>query len=143
MGNLNSNIENNKLSCITEIKIRFCEVDSIKVVWHGNYVKYLEDGREDFGEKFGLQYLKIFENGFTAPVVDMRLQFKQSISVAESIIVETNYIPTKAAKIIFNYNIYKHLSQRYDGLGFIVNVYKNCAFHFTRTVKTGKMFTVF
>ncbi|MBE6330357.1 MAG: acyl-CoA thioesterase [Paludibacteraceae bacterium] len=107
MGNLNSNIENNKLSCITEIKIRFCEVDSIKVVWHGNYVKYLEDGREDFGEKFGLQYLKIFENGFTAPVVDMRLQFKQSISVAESIIVETNYIPTKAAKIIFNYNIYK------------------------------------
>ena len=35
------------------------------------------------------------------------LQFKQSISVAESIIVETNYIPTKAAKIIFNYNIYK------------------------------------
>ena len=90
MEKFKSNIENNKLSCITEIKIRFCEVDSIKVVWHGNYVKYLEDGREDFGEKFGLQYLKIFENGFTAPVVDMKLQFKQSISVAESIIYTKN-----------------------------------------------------
>jgi acyl-CoA thioester hydrolase len=96
-----------RLSCLTEIKIRFCEVDSIKVVWHGNYVKYLEDGREDFGEKFGLQYLKIFDNGFTAPVVDMKLQFKQSISVGDSIIVETIYKPTKAAKIIFDYNIYK------------------------------------
>lgn len=96
-----------RLSCLTEIKIRFCEVDSIKVVWHGNYVKYLEDGREDFGEKFGLQYLKIFDNGFSAPVVDMKLQFKQSISVGDSIIVETIYKPTKAAKIIFDYNIYK------------------------------------
>ena len=96
-----------RLSCLTEIKIRFCEVDSIKVVWHGNYVKYLEDGRENFGEKFGLQYLKIFDNGFTAPVVDMKLQFKQSISVGDSIIVETIYKPTKAAKIIFDYNIYK------------------------------------
>ena len=96
-----------RLSCLTEIKIRFCEVDSIKVVWHGNYVKYLEDGREDFGEKFGLQYLKIFDNGFTAPVVDMKLHFKQSISVGDSIIVETIYKPTKAAKIIFDYNIYK------------------------------------
>lgn len=96
-----------RLSCLTEIKIRFCEVDSIKVVWHGNYVKYLEDGREDFGEKFGLQYLKIFDNGFTALVVDMKLQFKQSISVGDSIIVETIYKPTKAAKIIFDYNIYK------------------------------------
>lgn len=96
-----------RLSCLTEIKIRFCEVDSIKVVWHGNYVKYLEDGREDFGEKFGLQYLKIFDNGFTAPVVDMKLQFKQSISVGDSIIVETIYKPTKSAKIIFDYNIYK------------------------------------
>lgn len=107
MGNSKLNIDAKKLSCITEIKIRFCEVDSIKVVWHGNYVKYLEDGRENFGDKYGLEYLKIFENGFTAPVVDMKLQFKQSVSVGESIIVETFYVPTKAAKIIFNYNIYK------------------------------------
>lgn len=100
-------ISSQKLTNKTEVKIRFCEVDSIKVVWHGNYVKYMEDGRENFGEKFGLEYLTMFNNGFTAPVVDMKLQFKQSISVGESIIVETTYRPCRSAKLIFDYIIYK------------------------------------
>ena len=29
--------------------IRFSEVDSMGVVWHGNYAKYFEDAREEFG----------------------------------------------------------------------------------------------
>jgi len=28
----------------TEIRVRFSEVDSMGVVWHGNYLKYFEDG---------------------------------------------------------------------------------------------------
>ena len=27
----------------TEIKVRFGEVDSMGIVWHGNYVKYIEE----------------------------------------------------------------------------------------------------
>ena len=31
-----------------EIIVRFSEVDSMRIVWHGNYLKYFEDGRESF-----------------------------------------------------------------------------------------------
>ena len=96
-----------KLVNKTEVKVRFSEVDSIQVVWHGNYVRYIEDGRENFGEQFGLEYLTMFKYGFTAPVVDMKLQFKQSVSVGESVIVETAYRPCRAAKLIFDYTIYR------------------------------------
>ncbi len=96
-----------KLTNKIEVKIRFSEVDSIHMVWHGNYVKYMEDGRENFGEQFGLEYLTMFNNGYTAPVVDMKLQYKQTVSVGDSVIVETTYRPTKAAKLIFDYIIYK------------------------------------
>ena len=41
----------------TEIRVRFSEVDSMGVVWHGNYLKYFEDGREAFGRKHGLGYV--------------------------------------------------------------------------------------
>ncbi len=37
-----------------EVRVRFSEVDSLKMVWHGSYVKYMEDGREAFGREFGL-----------------------------------------------------------------------------------------
>ncbi len=96
-----------KLTCQTEVKIRFSEVDSIHVVWHGNYVRFMEDGREDFGEKFGLEYLYMFRCGYTAPIVDVKMQFKQSITVGESVIVETTYRPCRAAKLIFDYTIYR------------------------------------
>ena len=35
----------------TDIKVRFSEIDSLGILWHGNYVQYFEDGREAFGEK--------------------------------------------------------------------------------------------
>jgi acyl-CoA thioester hydrolase len=90
-----------------EVKVRFSEVDSIRVVWHGSYVKYMEDGREDFGEKYGIEYLKIFDNGYTAPVVDMRLRYMQSVTVGDTVVVETRYVPTLSAKMIFEYNIFR------------------------------------
>ncbi|MBR4815607.1 MAG: acyl-CoA thioesterase [Paludibacteraceae bacterium] len=90
-----------------EVKVRFSEVDSIRVVWHGSYVKYMEDGREDFGEKYGLEYMTIFNNGYTAPMVDMNLRYLQSVTVGDTVIVETRYVPTKAAKIIFEYSIFR------------------------------------
>ena len=33
-------------------KIRFSEIDAMRVVWHGDYVKYFEDAREYFGEMY-------------------------------------------------------------------------------------------
>ena len=47
-------MDEKQLIAETEIGIRFNEVDALGIVWHGNYVKYFEDGREAFGEKFDL-----------------------------------------------------------------------------------------
>jgi len=90
-----------------EITIRFSEVDSMAIVWHGNYVKYLEEGRESFGKKFGISYLDIYANKVMAPVVNMDISFKRQVKYGETIIVETEYIDQKAAKLIFNYRIYR------------------------------------
>ena len=58
----------------TRVKVRFSEVDSMHIVWHGRYVSYFEDGRESFGLEFpGLGYMDIYENGFTAPIVELTL----------------------------------------------------------------------
>ena len=31
------------ISETVRVKVRFSEVDPIRMVWHGNYIKYLED----------------------------------------------------------------------------------------------------
>ena len=32
----------------TTFRVRFSEIDSMQIVWHGEYVRYFEDGREAF-----------------------------------------------------------------------------------------------
>ena len=89
-------------------KIRFSEVDAMRVVWHGAYAKYLEDAREYFGQMYGLDYNLIVDNGFFAPIVDMSIQYKQPLRYGMQPEMTITYCPTEAAKIIFDYEI-RHL----------------------------------
>lgn len=85
--------------------MRFSEVDAIRAVWHGNYVKYMEDAREAFGWKYGLQYMQIFNNGFFAPVYDMQLRYHQMASIDDVLLVTITYRATIGGKLVFDYDI--------------------------------------
>lgn len=95
------------LSERTEIDIHFYDVDSVKIVWHGNYIKYLENGREAFGKKYGIGYMDIYDQGFVTPIVDVHVRYLSPVVYEETLIVETCYIPSKAAKLLFKYAIYR------------------------------------
>ncbi len=95
-----------KLKATTTSQVRFSEVDSMQVVWHGNYVKYFEDGREAFGMQYdGLGYLDVYKNGFMTPIVDLQVQYKRFLKYGEVAVIETKYLETEAAKICFEYEI--------------------------------------
>ena len=95
------------LAHITRCKVRFSEVDAMNIAWHGSYVKYLEDGREDFGLQFGgIGYSEIYRAGYKAPIVDLRIEYKKPVTIGETVVIETRYISTEAAKICFEYTIY-------------------------------------
>jgi len=91
----------------TEVKVRFGEVDSMGIVWHGNYVKYIEEGRESFGKRYGISYLDIYAHNVMAPVVNMNIDFKKQVQYGDILIVETEYIDQDAAKIVFHFNIFR------------------------------------
>ncbi len=98
--------QNVKLTCKSNIRVRFSDVDSMKIVWHGEYVRYFEDGREAFGFEYpGLGYLDIYEQGFTAPIVDLKLQYKRPLRYNDIATVVTKYIGNDSAKICFEYEI--------------------------------------
>ena len=93
------------LSASKEIEVRFSEVDSMNIVWHGAYALYFEDAREAFGAKYGLGYLDIFGAGYYAPLVELSFSFKQPLVYGRKACVNIFYKNTEAAKIIFEYEI--------------------------------------
>lgn len=92
------------LFCHTRTTVRFSEVDAMQVVWHGEYVRYFEDGRESFGREYpGIGYMDFFAHGYTAPIVDLQLQYVAPLTINDVAIIETRYIETVAAKLCFEY----------------------------------------
>ncbi|OBX26664.1 acyl-CoA thioester hydrolase [Gelidibacter algens] len=88
-----------------QIRVRFNEVDSLNIVWHGHYIKYFEDGREAFGREFGLTYLDAKNHGFATPIVKTSLEHQLPLRYGEVATIETTYINSRAAKLMFSYII--------------------------------------
>ena len=88
-----------------DLDIRFSEVDSMGVVWHGHYAKYFEDAREEFGRKYGLEYLMMYDKGFFEPLVDLTFKYKRPLIYGMKPEVYIVYRPCEAAKILFDYEI--------------------------------------
>lgn len=93
------------LSLTVTVKVRFGETDALGMVWHGSYVAYLEDAREAWGNRYGLSYLDIYNNGFATPVYDMQLHYRGMASVGDTLNVEITYCRAEGAKMIFHYFI--------------------------------------
>lgn len=96
-----------KLTHTAQIPIRFSEVDSMGIVWHGHYVRLFEDARESFGEQYGFGYLKVYEHGYVIPIVDVQCQYKQALKYGDTAIIEITYLDTLAAKIVYQYQIFR------------------------------------
>jgi acyl-CoA thioester hydrolase len=90
----------------TLVRVRFSDVDSMGVVWHGQYIRYFEDGREDFGNRHNINYLDFHRRGVLIPVVNIRCDYKKSLIYGDTALVETKFIDTEAAKIRYDYTIY-------------------------------------
>jgi acyl-CoA thioester hydrolase len=121
------------LKASKEIDIRFSEVDSMQIVWHGSYSLYLEDAREEFGRKYGLGYLFIFGNGFYSPLVDMNFSFKGAIAYGTRIRVDIIYKYTEAAKIVFDYEIHDTKDDRLLTVAHSVQVFLDKEYKLTWT----------
>ena len=88
-----------------DVAVRFSDTDAMGVVWHGNYLKFFEDGREYFGKKYGMEYLEMYNKGFFTPIVHSSIDHRAAINFGDGVKVIATLIPTPAAKIIFEYKI--------------------------------------
>ncbi len=108
-----------------ESRIRFNEVDSMKIVWHGHYITLFEDGREAFGEKHGLGYYDFYRQGIYTPLVQVHCDYKLPLTYGDKAIIETTFIDSEAAKLIYEYTIYKSSTKEVVAKGNSVQVFLN------------------
>lgn len=91
--------------------VRFEETDPLGIVWHGRYPSYLEDARMAFGEKYGLDYLDMFNDGFTAPVAKLSIDYLLPLKYPEKIKINAQLRWTEAVRLDFSYVIFNEAGE--------------------------------
>ena len=95
-----------RLTHSIEIEVKFSEADPLGIVWHGHHIRYFEDGREAFGKAHGLRYLDLYRNNIIVPIINVNCDYRRILRYSHIIRLETTYIDTPAAKLLFEYALY-------------------------------------
>jgi len=80
------------LSHETEVVPAFHDIDPMEIVWHGNYVKYLEVARTALLAKFDYDYPRMRESGYAWPIVDMRLKYVRPAEFGQRLLVRSEIV---------------------------------------------------
>jgi len=63
----------------------FFDVDSMNVVWHGHYVKYLELARCQLLDDIGFNYQDMECHGYMFPIIDLQIKYIAPIKFREKV----------------------------------------------------------
>lgn len=96
------------LEDICRMPVRFSEIDSMRRVWHGSYVMYMEDGRESFGRHWpGIGYADMQKAGIYAPVYDVHVRYLAPLTINDVAVIHTRYVYHSGARLDYAYRIYR------------------------------------
>ncbi len=88
-----------------DLTVPFYDVDSMEIVWHGNYVKYFEEARCAFFERLGLTYRDMERAGFLLPVVSLSIKYMHPCVFGQRIGVGVDFDTENSNLLVLNYTV--------------------------------------
>jgi acyl-CoA thioester hydrolase len=74
------------------IKAQFYDLDPMQIVWHGNYVRFLEQARCALLDKIEYNYSEMLRSGYAWPVVDLRIKYVRPVRFGQEVRVTATMV---------------------------------------------------
>lgn len=87
-----------------EVDVPFHDVDLAGVVWHGHYMKYLENARWAVMNRIGFGLDAMLECGYIWPVIGLEVKYIRAARYGERLRVHASIVEWDA-KLVLNYLI--------------------------------------
>ncbi|MGB3724412.1 MAG: tol-pal system-associated acyl-CoA thioesterase [Glaciecola sp.] len=91
----------------TKIRIYYEDTDAGGIVYHANYLKYMERARTEWVRSLGVSQQILLEQSLGFVVIDMQIQFKRSAKLDDLIDTSCNIARVNRASLLFNQQIMK------------------------------------
>jgi acyl-CoA thioester hydrolase len=85
--------------------VRYAETDQMGVVYHGNYLVWMEIGRVEYVRSLGFNYKDLETDGYYLSVVGVNCRYLRPAFYDQEILIETRLINANHRAVEFGYEI--------------------------------------
>ena len=93
------------LEPIYERKINYYETDGMRIVHHSNYIRYLEEARCYWLEKYGMPYSTFEKEGINIPVLAVNCEYKHHVTFEDTILIKVFVKEYNAVRLTIGYDV--------------------------------------
>ena len=73
-------------------KVYYSDTDAYGVVWHGSYLRWLEQGRVMLCEKAGYKLSQLEREDIVLPVAEINIKYKNPAMLEDEIVIQTDVV---------------------------------------------------
>ncbi len=92
-------------SVISRLRVRYAETDQMGVVYHANYLVWMEIGRTDYCRACGYAYRAMEAAGLRLVVADARVRYLSPARYDDDIQIATRLLALRSRQVVFGYDI--------------------------------------
>lgn len=90
----------------TEVPVRYAETDQMGVVYHANYLVWMELGRTALVKSLGFDYVTMEAAGVVSPVLEVHVKYLKPLRYGETATVKTWIERYDGLRVTYGYEIY-------------------------------------
>jgi acyl-CoA thioester hydrolase len=99
------------ISATIEATVAFHDIDIVGVMWHGHYLKYLENARWALMDRIGFGYQAMSASGFAWPIVEMHVKYVHAARLGDQLRVRASLVEWEN-RLAFNYLVLRADGER-------------------------------
>ncbi len=110
---------------LTKIRVIYADTDAMGIVYHTNYIKWFEVGRNELMRQLGVVYADVEKQGYNLPLTKVSCHYLLSARYDQVLTIETQIDYIKRASIKFDYKIWDEHKKNHLVEGYTVHACTN------------------
>lgn len=122
---------------VTKVRVIYGDTDKMGVVYHANYLRYMEHGRVEFIRQSGLSYAQMEGGGHGLPAIEVAADYRAAAVYDDLVTVEVGLAHLTPARVHFSYRLVVNVGDR-EGLEAPLEVLRAESRHCCLEMATGR-----
>ena len=112
---------------LTRIRVIYADTDAMGIVYHTNYIRWFEIGRNELMRQLGIAYTEMEQLGFNLPLTKVSCHYLLPARYDDIVIIETKIEYIKRASMKFNSYLWDEKREKLLVEGYTVHACVNTA----------------